>query len=223
MKTVLYFFAAFSAVGLVLSLASHAAALMGTSGPLGDHVWELHIGIFVVWIPAVFASTRLTRNVPRKDAWKAALRGCPDWMKYMTYGFFGYALLNFASLFITAPHGMPAVQGGGPGLMPPQIVRGFSAHWMAFYSAALALLWSAGCGIATGSAVARTGTLSDRRRNSAINADSPFWNPGARRRLVVMSELPAGGWHRPFRPAPARAGAGAAVRPRGPFGRSPRW
>ena len=144
MKTVLYFFAASSAVGLVLSLASHAAALMGTSGPLGDHVWELHIGIFVVWIPAVFASTRLTRNVPRKDAWKAALRGCPDWMKYMTYGFFGYALLNFASLFIMAPHGMPAVQGGGPGLMPPQIVRGFSGHWMAFYSAALALLWSAG-------------------------------------------------------------------------------
>jgi hypothetical protein len=27
--------------------------------------------------------------------------------------------------------------------MPPEVVRGFSGHWMAVYSAALAILWSA--------------------------------------------------------------------------------
>jgi len=137
MKAIFLFFASVSAAGLVLSAASHIAAVLGTQGPLGNFAFVLHIGIFVVWIPAVFAANRLVRNVPRKDFWKAALRGCPDWMKYMTYAFVGYAILNFAFFISSAP-----TQGrGGP--MSPEDVRGFSGHWMAFYSAALAILYSA--------------------------------------------------------------------------------
>jgi hypothetical protein len=137
MKVVLHFFAALSAVGLALSLVSHAAALLGASEPLGDKTWMLHIGIFVVWIPAILVMNRITNDVPRKDIWKAALRGCPPWMTYMTYAFFGYALFNFVFFLIEAP------RTGGSGPMPPSVVRGFSGHWMAFYSAALAIFYSA--------------------------------------------------------------------------------
>ena len=137
MKPILIFFAALSAVGLALSIVSHAAALLGIRGPLGDFTPVLHVGIFVVWIPTVLVANRFTRNASRKDFWKVALRGCPSWMKYMTYAFFGYALLNFLIFIMVLP------KAGGTGPMPPQVVRGFSGHWMAFYSAALAVLYSA--------------------------------------------------------------------------------
>jgi hypothetical protein len=120
-----------------LSVLSHIAALLGSQVPLGDYEWLLHVGIFVVWLPAVLVTTRLTRDFKQRDLWKAALRGCPPWMKYMVYGFFGYAMLNFVVFLANAP------PQGGSGPMPPIVVRGFSGHGMAFYSAAMALLYSA--------------------------------------------------------------------------------
>jgi len=136
-KPFIWFFAVLAAVGLALSILSHIAALLGQQGPLGSYSWVLHIGIFVVWIPAVLVSQRLTAEVARKDFWKAALRATPSWMKYMVYGFFGYAVLNFAFFITQAP------SKGGSGPMPPAVVRGFSGHWMAFYAAAMAILYSA--------------------------------------------------------------------------------
>jgi hypothetical protein len=59
-------------------------------------------------------------------------------MKYMVYGFFGYAMINFLLFMAKAPTG----KSGGPN--PPAAVwKGFSGHWMAFYSAALGILYSA--------------------------------------------------------------------------------
>jgi hypothetical protein len=59
-------------------------------------------------------------------------------MKYMTYGFFGYAILNFLLFIISAPTGR---HDAGP--PPPAVWRGFSGHWMAFYSAGLAVVTTA--------------------------------------------------------------------------------
>jgi hypothetical protein len=74
----------------------------------------------------------------RKGFWKVVLRGCPVWMKYMTYGFFIYAGVNFLIFFVIAPSGKLPV--GGP---PPSVWHGFSGQWMAFYSAGLAVATSA--------------------------------------------------------------------------------
>jgi hypothetical protein len=134
-KPLVSFFSGLAWVGLALSVWSHLDALVGHQGPLGDHEFWLHAGIFVVWFPAVMVSLRLTRDFKQKDYWKAALRGCPTWMKYMVYGFFGYAILNFAVFIASAPKG-----SSGP--MTPSDVRGFSGHWMFFYSAAAATLYS---------------------------------------------------------------------------------
>ena len=136
MKSVLNLFAPLAAIGLVVSLVSHIYSLFGLLGPLGDFSWIMHIGIIIVWIPAVIASQSLSRGVPSKDFWKAALQGCPPWMRYLTYFFFGYAIFNFALFFISAPSHPPS----GP--MPPSVVRGFSGHWMAFYCAAFSILYS---------------------------------------------------------------------------------
>lgn len=133
----LWLFIGIATTGLVLSLWVHIGAVMGKRVAPESYFWMLHIGIFVVWFPAVFVAQRLVGNVNRNDVWKVVLKGSPDWMRYMVYGFFGYAVVNFLLFMAKAPN-------GGSGANPPATVwRGFSGHWMAFYSAALAILYAA--------------------------------------------------------------------------------
>jgi hypothetical protein len=130
-------FSALAGIGLVSSLAVHVASLVGI--PLfGGYTFALHAGIFVVWLPTVIVSGRHTRNFKRKDFWKAALRGCPAWMTALTYGFFAYALLNFAYFFNTTVGA--GAKHSGP--VDAATHRGFSGHWMAFYSVAMSVLYS---------------------------------------------------------------------------------
>jgi hypothetical protein len=88
-------------------------------------------------IPAIFAGYRLAREYPQKDYWKAALRGCPNWMRRGFYCIGGYAVINFALYIAAGPD-----ETASPGRVAPQVVRGFSGHWMAFFAAAAALLYS---------------------------------------------------------------------------------
>jgi hypothetical protein len=131
-------FIVLSAVGFVLSVAAHLAAVAGSPIPFGKSVWALHIGIFVVWLPTVLVAYRLTRGASRKDFWKIALAGCPKWMRTALYIVFGYAILNFI-LFIATTAGQAHPKGDPP----PEVIRGFSGHWMVFYGAAFATLYSA--------------------------------------------------------------------------------
>jgi hypothetical protein len=131
-------FIALSAIGFILSVAAHLAAVAGSPIPFGKAVWALHIGIFVVWLPTVLVGIRLTRGAKQKDFWKIALSGCPKWMRTALYVIFAYAILNFIFFMATtASHPQPE------GDTPPEVVRGFSGHWMIFYGAAFATLYSA--------------------------------------------------------------------------------
>jgi hypothetical protein len=133
----LWFFVWLSAIGLVVSLWVHLGAVMGRRVAPEAFFWMLHVGIFVVWFPAVFVAQRLVGNVNRKDLWKIVLKDSPEWMRYMVYGFLAYAGANFLLFMAEAP-------SGGKGASPPVADwRGFSGHWMAFYSAAFAILYSA--------------------------------------------------------------------------------
>ena len=67
--------------------------------------WILHAGIFLVWIPAVLTAQSVVGNLNRRDFWKVVLRGSPEWMRYMVYGFFGYAFVNFLLFMKNAPTG----------------------------------------------------------------------------------------------------------------------
>src|SRR5947207_13942720 len=96
-RLILWPFIVLAAIGFILSVAAHLAAVAGSPIPFGKAVWALHIGIFVVWLPTVLVAYRLTRRVSRKDFWKIALVGCPKWMRTALYIFFDYAILNFVS------------------------------------------------------------------------------------------------------------------------------
>jgi hypothetical protein len=133
----LWFFICLSAIGFVLSLWVHFGAVMGRRVVPESFFWMLHVGIFVVWFPAVFVGQRIVGNMNRKDFWKVVLKGSHDFLRYMVYAFGGYAAINFFLFMSKAPN-------GGGGANPPAVVwRGFSGHWMAFYAAAFAILYSA--------------------------------------------------------------------------------
>jgi len=134
-------FATLAGSGLVLSLAVHGAAVFGAPSPLSEYAWGLHVGIFAVWAPAVVAANRLGRHVKPKDLWRAVLRGCPPWMRRLTYAFFAYAVVNFALCLATFFSASPPDSSGHG--TPSGAFRLASGHWMAFYAMALAILWSA--------------------------------------------------------------------------------
>lgn len=137
-KRLMWMFVILSATGLVVSFWVHLGAVMGVRVAPEAFFWILHLGIFVVWIPAVLVARERVGNLRRKDFWKLVLQGSPEWMRYMVYVFLVYALFNFALFMFQVP------TGTGAGQNPPAVVwRGFSGHWMAFYSAALAILYSA--------------------------------------------------------------------------------
>jgi hypothetical protein len=160
LKPFLWVFVGLSAVGLVLSLWVHLGAVAGRRVAPEEFFWMLHMGIFLVWFPAVLVAKERVRSLNRKDYWKVVLKGSPEWMRYMVYGFLGYAMINFTYFFFQVP------TGKGEGANLPAIVwRGFSGHWMAFYSAALAILYS----------VAKANTTARRCSNGhAIAPDANF-------------------------------------------------
>ena len=133
----LWVFIALSFVGLVLSVWVHFGAVMGRHVAPEPSFWLLHIGIFVVWIPAVLVAKERVGNPNRKDFWKVCLGDLPDWVLYLLYGFFGYAFIYFTYFFIEAP------TGPSTGDTPAIVWRWFSGHWMLFYFAALVILYSA--------------------------------------------------------------------------------
>lgn len=132
-------FISLAGVGLVLSLIAHVSSLIGADLGLGQKVFALHIGVFIVWVPTVLVFNKLTKNCKQSQLWKVALLGCPEWMKYSFYGLCVYAFINFI-LFMIIDSQNP---NNAHGPATPQVIRGFSGHWMVFYSAAFVTLFSA--------------------------------------------------------------------------------
>lgn len=125
-----------AAIGLALSLWVHIGAVMGLVVAPQALFFMLHIGIFVVWVPTVITA-RTVRPARPTDFWKGAFEGLPAWVRCCVYVFFVYAFVNFA-LFFAHPGER------GQGMNPPAATwRGFSGHWMLFYSAAFAVLYAA--------------------------------------------------------------------------------
>jgi hypothetical protein len=137
LRPFVWIFIVLSAVGFVLSLWVHFGAVADRRVAPASFFWILHMGIFVVWFPAVMVAQRQVGNLHRKDFWKVILTDSPDWVRYLIYGFLAYAVINFMYFFTQAPTGHS--EDADP---PPMVWRGFSGHWMVFYLAALAILYS---------------------------------------------------------------------------------
>lgn len=140
-RSILIPFLILSISGFILSLSLHLLSLLGLQTPFGAATWSLHIGIFVIWIPAVLIGLRINAKAQQKDYWKNILAGCPRWMRYALYGLFAYAAINFVAAMATQSQ-LPRRQSFNKEA-PPEVLRMFSGHWMVFYGAGFCILYSA--------------------------------------------------------------------------------
>jgi hypothetical protein len=142
-----HFMASIAAMGLALSLAVHTASLFGVDVmSLVPFVWALHVGVFIVFAPAVLLARKRFGARPVLAELRQAF---PGWVKVLAGVFFAYAVINFYVSF-SSMAGTPAVKVGQYVLenhgrivralssaeytsLRARVIRGFSGHWMVFY------------------------------------------------------------------------------------------
>jgi len=177
------FFLVLALVGFVASAVVHASTFLHAP-PLGmNQTWPLHLGIFVVFIPAFLTERRRDRTAAAtdgKDVPKPARGGdyphAPRWASALLAVVFGYAIFNFflGLVLIVASSQGKIVERDGRHVMVQgreyvrdvgdaeyrvyqgRIARMFSGHWMMFY-------WMSAVGIAE--ARRRTRAAAAARRN----------------------------------------------------------
>jgi len=123
MRLFVHLFFALAVGGFCASALVHLLALAGREPPGGMAVMGLHIGIFVVFIPAVILGGRIAQGGTQGKMPFAS----SEWVKWTTVGLFVYAFVNFFLGFMDL----------GSKATP---FRLFSGHWMLFYFIAAAML-----------------------------------------------------------------------------------
>lgn len=117
-----------AAAGVVACFLS--AAMFATNPAIEKDVLKFLVpGIFVVWFPTVLLMNSLTRDFKQRDIWKAALRGCPSWMRTGLWVLIGFV---FAMFFL------PFLWGSDPGKSPASFVV-FPAS---FYAISFCVMYS---------------------------------------------------------------------------------
>lgn len=155
-------------VGLVVHLLAVADVDVTAKVPF---VWGLHIGVFVVWLPAIlilknskaaqdFQKTGTLNTMNPGAILKMMFHNTPAWLTVIAIGGFFYATINIM-LFMASQPGVPDIQNGqyilhNHGQLIKKLteqeyhhyraneLRGFSGHWLAFYGMAAAILFPFG-------------------------------------------------------------------------------
>jgi hypothetical protein len=134
MTVTLYPLMMLALVGLVAGAVVHLLTWFGIAPQ--SYVWCLHVGVFVVWFPALLAIRKKTGRMRGAVSWDEMLHGCPGWIAYGVKALFGYAALNFLLFMLASVR-------QGERTSEVLYLRGFSGHWMAFYAVAAVMLYSA--------------------------------------------------------------------------------
>jgi hypothetical protein len=129
-----YPFLLLASIGFVGIVAIHVTTLFGMTHLFEQSLRFIVPGLFVVWLPTVLIMSRLTRDFKQKDLWRAALRGCPEWMRKAQWLLVGYASIGCVAL--------PLIYGGGMD-MTANKARSMTAVLLSFYSIATTVLYSA--------------------------------------------------------------------------------
>ena len=134
MSTFLTVLLVLAMLGSIATLAVHISALFGITYPFEHALKLIVIPLFVVFLTTIFVMNRLTREFKQKDVWRAALLGCPQWMRRALWIIFGYAWVGFFAL--------PFLYGGGMD-SPANGARSMSAVLLIFFLIPVAVLYSA--------------------------------------------------------------------------------
>ncbi|GAA4840690.1 hypothetical protein [Algivirga pacifica] len=160
-------FCILAGLGLILGLTVHIISLLGIY--IGDSipfVWMLHLGIFVVWVPAVLLlkdnpelqQLNASKNKNPLKFYGILFKNAPKPVMVISLFFFAYAMINFFLFMQSGGGGVPSIIDGKYVInnhgniikelteaeffkMKANEIRGFSGHWIAFYSLSMGILW----------------------------------------------------------------------------------
>lgn len=138
MNDVILMFIQLSTVGLLFSCVVHLLGLMGRKPPFGYFPFILQLGAFLSGVAAALALFLLYTS-QGESFWRDAFRACPKTLKWVTGVLAGYAVFNFI-VFVNL---LGTIGGKQPDEITAIVFRGFSGEWMAFYSVALLVFYSA--------------------------------------------------------------------------------
>ncbi len=122
--------------GFLISLCINIACVFGKQLPPDVPFFIMHMGIFVVFFPAVWAAKKMLGSTARRDFWKVVMKNAPDFVRHIFYIIFAYEWLIWIGVlgFFRATSQRPP---GGPDWFV------FSGTWMIFYYTSFAILLSA--------------------------------------------------------------------------------
>src|SRR5437763_10832851 len=103
MRAVRLTFGTLATAGLLLSLLVHVSTFLG-GDPIGVSplVMLLHLGIFVVCLPAFYFATREPRAARHRLS-RDELKHAPRWLLGLSGFFFAYGIVNFVIFFFLQP------------------------------------------------------------------------------------------------------------------------
>jgi uncharacterized membrane protein YtjA (UPF0391 family) len=133
MRTILRLVMYITVLGLFSNLILHISGFFGgiplaQAAEVARYLYQVMI---VVTLISIFVSNHTVKNYLPRDFWKAALRGCPKWLKYLPLILFVYAnLFYFIHGSFSVPESAKNMQVG-------------CAFYMSIYALCLALLYSA--------------------------------------------------------------------------------
>ncbi len=82
--------------GFLLSVMVHVFGLLGTDlGRVFPPIWLLHVGVFVVWFPAVMIASLSQPRPHLNDFWKVVTKHTPLWMRILCIVLFPYVIISF--------------------------------------------------------------------------------------------------------------------------------
>ena len=129
-------FAAIALAGFVISMAVNIAGWMGKVILPSSMFAAMHIGVFLVFFPAVLLAGRRRNGLPWKFKKRENGSGMPGWALKFAGFIFIYAMANFIIFIFTAGS---SKQHGAPSAI---MWRGFSGHWMVFYLFSFGMLYT---------------------------------------------------------------------------------
>lgn len=153
-------FALLAALGLLISLAANVSTFFDVE-PIHrwPYLWLLHLGVFVVFIPAI--SVQSQQGSHRPFAWREVFGCAPAWLRWTLVLLIVYAPVSALAFVSVCGTGGPSKEADGTYAMTShgRILRMLTANeyhrasgyefrfmsswWIMFYSVSLAMLVSA--------------------------------------------------------------------------------
>lgn len=127
-----------AALGFIVSAIAHVAAIRGVILGGEGLLFVYLMGIFLVFLPTVFAMSKKLPMVGPQFTWSEVLRYCPVTVRALFYATFLYAMGSLIFLLI---QGTQMKHRSGEQLTA-QAAQGFSCLAMAFYMTSAAVMLS---------------------------------------------------------------------------------